>query len=168
MRLVVVTAGGEGIARRVHEAVDAGAEVLVRELSLPAGLPLDRVILHARIPGALGLATALHLSADMDVGQWRRQFSGLLSASAHSAEEAAAKRAAGADTIFLAPIFASRHGRPPLGVEGLAGHVALGGCEPRHVAACRAAGAAGIAVLGGVWYAPGGIAAAVQRYRFCG
>ena len=165
MRLIAVTGGGEQFAQRVAEALEAGAEVLVRELALPEGLPLERVILHARMPGAAEAATALHLSADMDVAEWRRRFSGPLTVSAHSAEEAQRKRDLGADAVFLSPIFAARHGREALGTAGLRGHIALGGVVPERLAECALAGAVGVAVLGGIWHSPDGITRAVGRYR---
>lgn len=154
MRLVVVTGGGADVAGRVRALVEAGAEVLVREPALPAGLPLPRVILHARMPGAAAVAHALHLGSDADVAAWRARFAGRLGVSAHSRADALAARAAGADLAFLSPIFAPRHGRPALGPDGLTGLFALGGVRPEHLAACRAAGAAGVAVLGGIWDAP--------------
>ncbi len=76
MRVIVVTAGGDDLVPRVWRLCEAGAEVLVRESALPAGLPLDRVILHARMPGAGEVAAALHLPDGADVAAWRARFRG--------------------------------------------------------------------------------------------
>lgn len=166
MRLVVITGGGESLLERVKLALGAGAEVLVREPALPEGLPLDRVILHARMPGAADVASALHLSSDMDVAAWRKRFAGPISVSAHTPEEAAQQRALGADSVFLSPIFSARHGRPARGVAGIAGCIALGGILPQHVAVCARSGAVGIAVLGGIWGVPiREMASTVGEYR---
>ena len=86
---------------------------------------------------------------------------GLIGASAHSADEAAARLRAGADYVTLSPIFltASKPGYgPALGPDGLAAAVAeasgpvlaLGGVAAKNAALCRAAGAAGIAIMGEV------------------
>ena len=69
-----------------------------------------------------------------------------------------------ADAILLSPIVEGRKGRPPLGLEGLGLArrildrrpcapylVALGGVSAENARACRAAGADGIALIGGVF-----------------
>lgn len=165
MRIIAITSGGPGLAEKVHAALAAGAEVLVRESVLPEGIPFDRVVLHARMPGALDQAWALHLASDMDVAHWRRAFDGRLSASAHSVEEAHRKLDQGADDVILSPIFEARHGREAIGTSGLHGLIALGGVTPPRVPTCREAGAVGVAVLGGIWQARDGVTAAVARYR---
>lgn len=83
----------------------------------------------------------------------------LIGVSAHAPREAAAAARAGADYVTLSPIFTttSKPGYgPALGPEGLAAAravglpiVALGGVGPEVIGACRAAGAAGFAVMGG-------------------
>ncbi|MSQ01371.1 MAG: hypothetical protein EXR71_05685 [Myxococcales bacterium] len=164
MRILVITDGGEALAQKVHALGDAGASVLIREPALPPGLPLDRVILHARMPGAAAVAHALHLSADMDVVSWRARFAGPLGVSAHSREAALAALAAGADYALLSPIFAARHGRDALGPGGLAGLWALGGVLPEHLGICRDHGALGVAVQSHIWRATDPIAA-LRSYR---
>ncbi len=156
----MITAGGENLAERVHALLDAGAEVLIREPTLPPGLPLDRVMLHARMPGAAQVAHALHLPGGADVAAWRARFRGPIGVSAHSEEEARAALEAGATTVFLSPVFAARHGRPALGPASLRGLLALGGVRPAHAPVLHAAGAAGAAVLSGVWEAPDPVASA--------
>ena len=85
----------------------------------------------------------------------------LIGASAHSADEAAALLRAGADYVTASPVFitASKPGYgPALGLDGLARIVAqasgpvlaLGGVTAENAAACFAAGARGIAVMGEV------------------
>lgn len=159
-RVIAVTAGGPDLQARVLALLDVGVEVLVREPTLPEGLPLDRVILHARMPGALECATKLHLGGGADVRHIRGCFTGVLGVSCHDPAEAEAARGAGADYTFLSPIFAARHGRPARGLAGLAGNVALGGVGIEQLVACRAAGAVGVAVLGAIWDAPDPVAAA--------
>ncbi len=153
---------------RVHAAVAAGLPtLLLRADRVPLaliGLP-TQVILHARDPGALALATryglGLHLPATASLAEIRRAFAGPLGQSTHTPAEARAALAAGADWVFLSPIFPPTSKptdrRPPLGVEALRGIgnvVALGGITPDRVAACRAAGAVAVAVLGGIFEAP--------------
>ena len=164
MRILVITDGGDDLVPKVHALCDAGASVLIREPALPPGLPLDRVILHARMAGAAAVAHALHLSAEMDVVSWRARFAGTLGVSAHSREDAMAALAGGADYAMLSPIFAARHGRAALGPTGLAGLWALGGVLPEHLGICRDRGAVGIAIQGGIWHAPEPIAA-LRSYR---
>ncbi|MCY1645165.1 thiamine phosphate synthase [Methylorubrum sp. SL192] len=84
----------------------------------------------------------------------------LIGFSAHSIAEIAAAEAAGADYATLSPIFptASKPGYGPvLGLDSLraaAAHgvpvFALGGIDRDNARACREAGAAGVAVMGGV------------------
>jgi thiamine-phosphate pyrophosphorylase len=86
---------------------------------------------------------------------------GLVGVSAHAASEAAALLVAGADYVTVSPVFLSDskpgYG-PALGLDGLAAAVratpgpivALAGITPENAAACLAAGAAGIAVMGEV------------------
>jgi thiamine-phosphate pyrophosphorylase len=82
----------------------------------------------------------------------------LVGCSAHSPEEALAAHAAGADYVFLGPIWktASHPGRPPLGPEAIqaarpATVIAIGGVTPERVARCRDAGAYGVAAISALW-----------------
>jgi len=86
---------------------------------------------------------------------------GLIGVSAHAPAEAAAQLAAGADYVTFSPIFLSAS-KPDYGpAQGLAALaeaarlargpvVALGGIDESNIAACLAAGASGIAVMGEV------------------
>jgi thiamine-phosphate diphosphorylase len=98
---------------------------------------------------------------------------GIAAASVHSPEAAARAAAAGADFVVFGPVFdpGSKPGRG-VGLEALARVaaasrlpvLALGGITPGRVASCRAAGAAGVAVVSGV-LAARDRRAAVEEYR---
>lgn len=107
---------------------------------------------------------ALHLPSGLEPADARRALGEecLIGCSAHSLEEAQAAAAGGADYVTLSPVFAPSSKAafgPPLGLAGLrvAAHalplpvVALGGITPARAGDCRAAGAAAIAVLGGIF-----------------
>jgi thiamine-phosphate pyrophosphorylase len=105
-------------------------------------------------------ADGVHLPGGGDPAAARRRLpAGLIGVSAHSPEEAAAQLKAGADYVTLSPIFltASKPGYgPAVGLGALAAAsrlapgpvVALGGIGADNIAACLAAGARGIAVMG--------------------
>lgn len=105
-------------------------------------------------------AAGVHLPSGGDPAAARTKLPrGLIGASAHSAAEAAALIAAGADYVTISPVFLtdSKPGYgPALGLDGLAKTVAaaqgpvvaLAGITPANAASCLAAGAAGIAVMG--------------------
>ena len=105
---------------------------------------------------------AIHLRNVADVAQARHALgqSAFVGMSAHSVAEVEDACAAGADYVTLSPIYvsASKPGYgPALGPEAvtLAAKVcipvvALGGIAAANVAAVRAAGAAGVAVMGGI------------------
>jgi thiamine-phosphate pyrophosphorylase len=107
-------------------------------------------------------ADGVHLPGGGDPATARARLSGaLVGASAHSATEAAALLCAGAAYVTLSPVFAtaSKPGYgPALGLAGLAETVArapgpviaLGGITAANAAACVAAGARGVAVMGEV------------------
>jgi thiamine-phosphate diphosphorylase len=90
--------------------------------------------------------------------------------SAHGPLEAGRAAGEGADFVLLGTIFhsASHPDRAPLGLERLAESVraatvpvvAIGGVTSSRIAPLAAAGAYGVAVLGGVWHAPDVVAAA--------
>src|SRR6202047_5291636 len=155
-----------GAVVTAHEDIEAVAAVGADGVHLPSGG--SPVAARARLPGAL------------------------IGASAHSADEAAALLRAGADYVTASPVFvtASKPGyAPALGLDGLArivaqvpgDIVALGGITPENAAACFAAGARGIAVMGEVMRAadpqatvehilrvmnsPSSVAANIRRYH---
>jgi thiamine-phosphate pyrophosphorylase len=119
----------------VHDDLDAAIASGAGGAHLPSGS--DPTIARARLP------------------------QGLIGVSAHTAAEAAALLAAGADYVTISPIFLtdSKPGYgPALGLDGLRATVdlakgpvvALAGISPGNARACLDAGAAGIAVMGEV------------------
>jgi thiamine-phosphate pyrophosphorylase len=119
------------------------------------------VTVHDDIDAALATgADGIHLPGGADVAAARQQLPHvLIGASAHTAAEAATQLAAGADYVTISPIFmtASKPGYgPALGLDGLRATVlsakgpviALAGIDETNAAACLAAGASGIAVMG--------------------
>ncbi|MEZ4322641.1 MAG: thiamine phosphate synthase [Myxococcota bacterium] len=148
----------------------AELEPLAR-LALDAGLA---VWVHVKCPGAAGLAAdlrcGLHLPAhaaaphDRPFGQ-----------SCHDRASLDAAFDRGAAYAFLSPVFPPTSKpddvRPTLGEARLhalaAGRpvIALGGIDPDRAHALRSAGAAGIAVLGGIFGAPlDTLPALLERY----
>ena len=110
--------------------------------------------------GAVG-ADGVHLPGKSDPAPARMRLPrALIGVSAHSAAEAAAQLRAGADYVTISPVFltASKPGYgPALGLDGLAAAaaapgpvLALGGVTAGNAGLCRAAGAAGVAVMGEV------------------
>jgi thiamine-phosphate pyrophosphorylase len=94
--------------------------------------------------------------------------------SAHAGDDP--ERARDADYLFFGPVLdtpSKRGKKEPVGFEGLAAAVAgspapvwgIGGIRPDHAAECLAAGAAGIAVLGGILNSPDPAAAAAAYLR---
>ncbi|MDJ1156844.1 thiamine phosphate synthase [Chelatococcus sp. SYSU_G07232] len=126
-------------------------------------------------------ADGVHLPAGADPAPARLALgrSALVGLSVHRPEEAAAVDPRLVDYVIAAPAFAtaSKPGYgPALGPEGLSAMVAaspvpvvaLGGIDAANAPLCRAAGAAGIAVMGGVMRAidPGAeTAAAIAAWR---
>jgi thiamine-phosphate diphosphorylase len=157
----------------VAEAIAGGGRtVLLREKDLPRperlALAMALRDLLDRVHGRLIVAgpdpldgDAVHLSAHDAMPANRPP---LVGRSCHSEAELAA--ASAVDYVTLSPIYPSlsKSGYgPPIGLDGLrrlSGHTprsvfALGGVEtPARVAACRQAGAAGVAVMGAVMRAP--------------
>jgi thiamine-phosphate pyrophosphorylase len=121
------------------------------------------VTAHEDIEGVIAAAAdGVHLPGGSDPSAARRRLPvGLIGVSVHAPEEAAAQLAAGADYVTLSPIFlsASKPGYgPAVGLDALATAVrlspgaviALGGIDAANAASCLAAGARGVAVMGGV------------------
>ena len=108
-------------------------------------------------------AHGVHLSAGGDAAAARRMLGkgALIGVSVHDVEEARAVDGKLVDYVIAGPVFETQskpgYG-PALGPEGLAliaeacrvPVVAIGGIDPQNAPDCRAAGAAGIAVMGGV------------------
>lgn len=123
---------------------------LGRELSLLARDAGQLFGVNDRIDLALLLeADALHLGErSVEVADARALVPRIwISRAVHAPDDLAPR---GADALVLSPIFEARHGRPPLGLDALRGPnvYALGGVSSENAAACLAAGAAGVAVVG--------------------
>ena len=126
------------------------------------GRPFGALVMAHEDIGAVEAVSAagVHLPAGSDPAAARRRLPrGLIGVSAHSENEAGAQLRAGADYVTLSPIFLtdSKPGYgPALGLDALAAAaaeargpiVALGGIAPANAAACLAAGARGVAVMG--------------------
>ena len=122
------------------------------------------VVINGDVDAALSAgAHGVHLPQGRPVDAARRGMgaAALIGVSAHSLAEAEAAAAAGADYLTLSPIFAtdSKPGYgPALGPGGLKPIaeavsipvLALAGVSAANVGDCLAAGAAGVAVMGGV------------------
>ena len=138
---------------------EIGARLLI------AARPFGAIVLiNGDVDAALAAGVhGVHLPQGQPVAAARREIGDdhLIGVSAHSLEEATAAEAAGADYVTLSPIFAtgSKPGYgPALGPAGLApvaravsiSVFALAGVNADNASDCLAAGAAGVAVMGGV------------------
>jgi thiamine-phosphate pyrophosphorylase len=116
------------------------------------------VTVHDDLEAASALRVGIHLPAQGSVAEARRRLSpsALIGISAHSIGDVAAAAGVGADYATLSPIFLTQskpgYG-PALGLDIL--HcaakpplLALGGVDTGNAAACLAAGAAGVAIMG--------------------
>ena len=132
---------GAGVVFRHHGTPPAARRVLLRRVFEVA----RRLGLHLVVAGeAYGLNVG---------GHNRRARSGLVTRSAHSRGEAIAAARAGADAIFVSPVFATRShpGAAPIGVSGFAQvartstgmAIALGGMDARRFRLLRRHGAHG-------------------------
>jgi thiamine-phosphate pyrophosphorylase len=156
----------------------AGERVRLLAALVELGHRFDAVVTaHEDIDAVVASgADGVHLPGGGDPDAARARLPrGLVGVSAHSAAEAALRLRAGADYVTVSPIFltTSKPGYgPALGIDGLARAVAaagpgpvmaLGGVTADNAARCRAAGAAGIAVMGEVMRAddPGDIVEAL-------
>lgn len=185
----------------LRAALEAGCRwILVREKDLPAparaALIADVVALAQPFGATVSVSyiadqpqpwpgTGWHLPAHVPVAPRRAQCpTCLIGASTHTLAEATAAAQAGADYVIFSPVFASLS-KPGYGdAHGLArlrtlasslsiAVVALGGITPDNAAACLAAGAQAVAVVGAVMQAdaPGAIVsallAATRHQRTC-
>lgn len=138
------------------ERRDLGRKLREMTARVGAGLTVGDDIALAEAIGADGVQ--MRTIDGIGMARARLGDAALIGLSAHSPDEVREAARAGADYATLSPIFASHskpgHG-PALGLEAIgaaAAHgiavLALGGVAPRRVARCRAAGAAGVAVMG--------------------
>ena len=128
----------------------------------------QRLVINDRIDVALLLgADGVHLGEhSVSVHEARSLLPprAWISQARHSIEDAGSSSA---DAVVLSPVMASRKGRPPMGLGALhqlsqrlarrregrcrTALFALGGVDETHAAACLAAGATGVAVIGAVF-----------------
>lgn len=189
-RLLVLTdraqlPAGRGLVETVGRCADAGATtVVLRELDLPeseraelaAALATCVQVVSAR--SALAGASGVHLAARQPVDEARGLSHGRSCHGPDDVERAVAEGAAWVTVSPVAPSPSKPGYGPPLGTGGVrrsvavAGGVpvyALGGVEAPDVAALRAAGAHGVAVMGSVMRAAdpaavvSGLLAAMER-----
>ena len=124
-----------------------------------------KLLINARVDLALKSGVdGVHLGAKtVSIRDARRDLPhfSVVGYSAHCPEEAFVASVAGADYVFLSPIFPPNSkpaDRPPLGVEVLEQACstlqcpvyALGGVSAQNAAACRHAGAKGVAMIGSI------------------
>ncbi|MCB0344613.1 MAG: thiamine phosphate synthase [Bdellovibrionales bacterium] len=139
-----VTAAAEELLEICREH---GAKLIInRRLDIATAVNADGVHLGGSISGVESAKSIC--TSDFVIGY-----------SAHSADEAAAAVEAGADYVYLSPIFdpiSKPAELPALGLEALKTTatklpgkiIALGGISLENAALCRDAGAAGIALIG--------------------
>ena len=133
-----------------------------------------RLVVNDRVDVALAAADGAQVGARGLHPADARRILGpddLLGVSVHSVDEARDARAAGADFVLAGTIWPteSHPGRPGTGtglVREIAAlgtpTIAIGGVTPERVAEAREAGAAGVAVIRGVWDAPDPAAAVTE------
>jgi thiamine-phosphate pyrophosphorylase len=159
-RAAAIAAAGAVALHARAGAVDAARLIELARLLRDAGAALlvnDRADV-VRLVGAVGL----HLPANGLPVAAARQLLGpevLIGRSTHDPEEARAAHEAGADYVFLGPIWetASHPGRRPLGPSAIAAAspakvIAIGGVTPERADECRAAGAHGVAAISALWH----------------
>lgn len=131
-----------------------------------AGIPLSKIVVNGRVEVAWAMkAEGVHLGAgSLPVARVKRRFPGLrVGRSVHALEEALAAEQEGADYVIYGHIYAtsSKPGLPGRGLAELGviarrltiPVIAIGGITPQRVREVMDAGAAGIAVLSGIWEA---------------
>ncbi len=157
-------AGGRWLSLREKDLPHEERVALLRRL-VAIGRPYGAyVTVHEDVAAAQAAdAAGVHLPAGGSLAATRATLGdgALIGLSAHDYDDIVRAETEGADYVTLSPIFESRskpgYG-PALGVDELADLaaksiipvLALGGVDAGHAAACLAAGAAGIAVMGAV------------------
>ena len=162
----VLEAGGPRLAFHVRGPGCTGAEIynLARTLAPLAGISGCRLLVNDRLDVALALGLpGVHLAQRSLPPVVARDLLGsgaLVGVSTHSRSELSEAAEGGADYVFVGAIFESgSHPDLPgrgLGVLTTAGEaglplIAIGGVAITDVADVLAAGASGVAVIGGVW-----------------
>lgn len=162
-----------------RELLALTATVIERVAAYDAGVVVDDRLDVALAAGAYGV----HLGAsDLPVAEARRIADAVapglvIGATCRDRAAVGAAAAAGADYAGFGPVFAtsSKAGLPdPLGVDavtaaaGVLPLIAIGGISATSAAAVRAAGAHGVAVIGGLWRQPDPLRAAKELVEAVG
>lgn len=165
-----IRAGVDWVQIREKNLVGRELVVLAREavnLAAQSGAKDTRVIVNDRLDVALASgASGVHLGGESlpvrEVVRWCRANNApsdfFVGVSCHSLEQAREAESAGADYVFLGPLFdtpSKRSFGPPQGVAKLAevcramktAVIAIGGVNATNAVECFAAGAAGIAAI---------------------
>lgn len=170
----IAAAGVDGFQVRAKDLGTRDLVALVRAVRDAVAPHGATVVVNDRLDVALASgADGVHLgAADLAVADARRIAPQLMiGATCRSRSEVLAAAADGADYAGVGPVFAttSKTGLPdPLGTTGLRGAgdllpiVAIGGITAANAAAVIAAGASGIAVIGGIWRPPDPVRAAEE------
>lgn len=170
----IAAAGVDGFQVRAKDLDTRDLVALVRTVRDAVAPHGASVMVNDRVDVALAAgADGVHLgAADLAVADARRIAPQLvIGATCRSHGEVLAAAADGADYVGVGPVFAttSKAGLPePLGTTGLRGAgdllpiIAIGGITAANAAAVMAAGAAGIAVIGGIWRPPDPVRAAEE------
>jgi thiazole tautomerase (transcriptional regulator TenI) len=190
-QLHAVTSGLQGmdetfrIAKAIHPYIDflhireKGWSALqiksfIKDL-VNAGFPAEKILVNDRVDIAAvtdagGVQLAHH---SLDVSEVKSKFPSLvIGASVHSMEEAVSLCKEEADFLLYGNVFAtsSKKGKPGVGsmkVKNLVKAVdlpviAIGGIQPANVQEINSTGAAGIAVLSGIFLSPEPVSAAKE------
>ncbi|QJE74449.1 thiamine phosphate synthase [Aerophototrophica crusticola] len=156
-----VAGGCRWVSLREKDLCPAGRLALLAELRAVTGPAGAQLTVHGDLDAARA-CDGVHLGAGGDVTAARDLLGpgALVGVSCHTVDAVRRAAAAGADYVTLSPIFLtdSKPGYgPALGPGALRGAaaigvpvLALGGVGVATAAACREAGAAGLAVMGGV------------------
>jgi thiamine-phosphate pyrophosphorylase len=157
-----LAAGARWISLREKDVASAQRATWLTQLVRLGAAYGAVVTVHEDVDAALAAGAAgVHLPSGGDAAAARRRLgsAALIGVSAHSLAAAAAAQQGGADYVTFSPIYetASKPGYgPALGPPALAALtrrvgipvIALGGVTAANAGDCRAAGAAGIAVMG--------------------
>lgn len=159
----VFAAGGRWLLLREKDLAPLERIALLQRLSVLGRAYGAMVTVSADLAAAQVAGVGVHLPAGADPVAARRQLGSatLIGCSAHNLIEALRAEDGGADYVTLSPLFesASKPGYgPALGLEGLrrvaqeiaVPVIALGGIGPGDARRCLRAGAAGVAVMGGI------------------
>lgn len=175
VRAAAIAAAGPAVALHARNRAAAGAD-LARVASRLVALarPAEAaVFVNGRpdIAAATGAQGVQLAAADLAPADARRMLpSGWIGRSVHSAAEAAAAVAEGADYLLVGNVYAtsSHPGRRPAGLELVraaaalgAPVIAIGGVDASRATELRDAGAWGVAAIGALWRASDPAAAAL-------